>query len=448
LIVLLAILAFAGRAMANGNDLPLEIVLQGFVKIEDGRVHLLARVPLVLLSNLALPKRGPGYLDLANVDAVLKQAAVATGHQVELLADGAPLVPTTRELQLSLLSDRSFAGYATALTHLQGPPLPTNTDLFWTQGFFDVHFEYPLREREPNISIRLNLGPELGQRAKLRLEYLPLGEGARSYEISGDSGWIPLDPRWYQAAWLFAKRGFVDAFAFDRFVFLVCLVAPFRRFRNLLALVMVLALLQAVTLTAAAAGALAEFELAWLPLLSGTVLAAATVLLAIENLAAPALRWRGFIAATIGALGGFGLGRLLTDAWQFVGTHPVVAVASFNVGVALGAFVSLAIAVLAVRLLFASVLGPLVGLIVLSAFLGHASWHWMMDGGRDLVSLMARVPAASLWPALGAVAIWLLPALTVGLVAYFLPKRFDGATAQTLLGALQARGSDERSTGT
>src|ERR1700730_2169191 len=154
-IVLLAALAFPRWAVANGGDLPPETVLQGFVKPDDGRVKLLVRVPLVLLSNFSLPKRGPGYLDLERADAKLKQAAAATGRVIELSADGALLPPTTREVRLSLLSDRSFASYSSALAHLQGPSLPVATDLFWNQGFFDVQFEYSLQSPRPNIWIRV-----------------------------------------------------------------------------------------------------------------------------------------------------------------------------------------------------------------------------------------------------------------------------------------------------
>jgi hypothetical protein len=105
-IAFLAVLAVPRWAVANGGDIPPEIVLQGFVKPEDGRLRLVVRVPLVLLSSFSLPKRGPGYLDLARIDDRLKQAADATGHQIELFADGAPLVPTVREARISLLSDR------------------------------------------------------------------------------------------------------------------------------------------------------------------------------------------------------------------------------------------------------------------------------------------------------------------------------------------------------
>lgn len=429
--------------MANGSDLPPEIVLQGFVKVEEGRGHLLLRVPLALLDNLSLPKRGPGYLDLTNIDPKLKQAAASFSRQIELSAEGASLAPTIRELRLSLLSDRSFASYSTALSHLREPPLPVETNLFWNQGFFDAHLEYSLQAAPRDIWIRVRLGPDLGARVKLRLEYLPAGESPRSYDIPGESGWIPLDPRWYDAAWLSAKGGFAGAFAIDRFVFLLCLVAPFRKFRGVLALVGVLAAMQALTLSAAAGGMLADVEIGWLPPLSATGLAAAMVLLAIANLAAPALRRRFFIAATVGALGGFGVSRLLTYTWQFAGSYPLVAAASFNLGMALGIVVSAALAVYALRLLFASVLGPVLGVVVLSALAGHWGWHWMVDGGRDLGLQLGRMPPPNLWPALGTAAPWLAPALVIGVLTLFLPRRFDGARVATLRDALQGRVADE-----
>jgi hypothetical protein len=285
----------------------------------------------------------------------------------------------------------------------------------------------------------VNVAPELGERLKLRLEYLPIGEPARNYQILGASGRIPLDPRWYETAWLFLKGGLVDAFAIDRFVFLTCLVAPFRKFRSLLVVVTILAGLQALTLTAVAEGALAGVDVGWLPALNETVLALAIVLLAIGNLAAPSLRRRWFIAAVIGALGGFGLGRLLADIEQFAGTHTFASVLSFNVGIALGELMILAIAIVALRLLFACVRGPLLGVIVLSAVVGHVAWHWMLDAGHEFAHQLGHAAATGLSSALDVVALWLVPSLLVGAAAYFLPKRFDGVRGPSLLDALLSR---------
>ena len=435
LIALLALVALPRGAVANGADLPPQIVLQGFLKPEDGRLRLLVRVPLVLLSSFSLPKRGLGYLDLANIDDALKKAATATGQQIELFADSAALAPTASEPRISLPSDRSFSSYSTALAHLQGPPLPIDTDLFWNQGFFDTQLEYSLQSAPTNLWIRVNVAPELGRRLKLRLEYLPVDSPPLVHELPGGAGWIPLNPSWYEAAWLFVKGGFLDAFAFDRFVFLLCLIAPFRQFRSLLAVVLVMAGMQALTSTGITEGTMVDSPL--LQPLFGTSLAAAIVFLAIGNLATPSLRRRWFISAIVGAFGGFGLGHLLADVLQFAGAHRIVSVVSFNVGVALGEIVMLAFGLAALRLLFARLLGPALGVVVLSAVLGHMGWHWMVDEGHELLHQLGHV---GLHTALLIITPWLLPALLVGGLAYFLPSRFDAVPIPSLLPALLRNG--------
>src|SRR5437868_7765400 len=233
----LLLLVAPARVFANGADLPSEIVLQGFLKPEGSRVRLLIRVPLVLLSGFALPQRGPGYLDLARISDRLNDAAQATGRQIEISDNGAPLIPMVRAARISVLSDRSFGSYAAALSSLEGPRLPVDTELFWSQGFFDAELEYPLHSADAHLSIRADVAPELLRRVKLQLTFLPAGAPPRAYEIASGSGWMPLDPTVFEAAWLSFKGGFVDSFAFDRLAFLLCLIAPFRNLRSLLAIV-------------------------------------------------------------------------------------------------------------------------------------------------------------------------------------------------------------------
>jgi hypothetical protein len=315
--------------------------------------------------------------------------------------------------------------------------LPESTDLFWNQGFFDTELEYPLRSSDAHLSVRMNVAPELGRRLKLRLEYLPVNGPARSYVFPGGSGWIALDPRWYEAAWLFAKQGFTAALSFERFVFLLCLIAPFRQFRSVLALVLAFIALQAFTLTAAAVVDIRGIR--WLTSLYDAGLAAAILLLAIGNLAAPSVRVRWAISAALGALGGFGLGRLLDDAWQFTGTHPVVSAVSFNSGVAAGEVVSLALAFALMRLVFARLLPESLAIVVVSAVLGHLGWHWMIDRFHPFGHELEHASASGLSSVL-----WLLPALVVGAMAWFLPRRFDEAPVASLLAVLRRNGSPTR----
>lgn len=438
-IALLVALVLVPRfADANGADLPPQILLQGFLKPEDGRLQLVIRIPLILLADLALPKRGPGYLDLARIDEGLREAAAAAGREIVLFEDGTRLVPTRGETRITLPSDQSFQSYATARAHLQGPPLPVDTNVFWNQGFFDAVLEYPIRSPRADFSIRMNVAPGLGHRVTLRLEFLPVSGPALTYKLAGGSGWVPLDPRWYAAAWFFVTSGVVDAFAIDRLVFLFCLVAPFRQFWSLLAVVMALTILQAMTLIAGAWGAVPDAR--WLAALFDTCLAAAIVLLAIENVVAPSLRRRWFVGTLIGALGGFGFGRLLTDRSQFAGVHSLVALVSFNLGVALGEVVALGLVLVVLGVLFARVLGRRLGVVVLSAVLGHVGWHWMLEASHRL----EHTASAGLSPAsLAAGARWVLLGLVAGGAAWFLPKEFGGTPTSPLLPEVLGRGTGE-----
>ncbi|TMH00142.1 MAG: hypothetical protein E6H71_00930 [Betaproteobacteria bacterium] len=426
------LLLFApARVFANGADLPSEIVLQGFLKPDGGRVRLLVRVPLGLLERFGLPKRGPGYLDLARIDERLNEAAQAIGRQIAISDNGAPLIPMVRATRISVLSDRSFGSYDTARGSLEGPHLPVDTDLFWNQGFFDAELEYPLHSADAHLSIRADVAPELERRVKLRLTFLPANAPPRTYEIAGVDESIPVDPTAFEAAWLLFKGGFFDSFALDRLAFLVCLIAPFRNLRSLLAVVVIMAGLQALTLTAT--GARWFVETPWLGPLADTSLAAAVLLLAIGNLSAPSLRRRWFVAALIAALSGFGTGLLFVDRWQFAGAHAVVAAVSYNAGIVVGAVVILIASLIALRVLFAWVLGAPLGVIVLSALLGLVAWQWLFDGAHRLQHATdAGVSSASII----AVARWLLPALLLGAAAYFLPRDFGGERVRTLRDAL------------
>src|SRR5580765_1665126 len=419
-LLVLALILAAEFAHGNGSDLPPQIVLRGFLKPEDGRLVLLVRIPLVLLAGFSLPKRGPGYLDLARVDVRLAQAVAAAARQIELFEGNARLSPTRADSRLSLPSDASFESFAAARAHLSGPTLPIDTDLYWNQGFLDAELEYPITSARADFSVRVSMAPELADRIKLRLEFLSTRGPVRSYDLPGRSRRVPLDPRWYEAAWTFARAGFAGPFAINRLVFLLCLVMPYRRFWSLLAVVMAMTGLQTVSLGAGAWGSLPDRHV--LGPLFDTCLAAAVLLVAIENVVAPSLRRRWLVASVVGVLGGFDLGHRLADEWQFAGAHAVASGVSFSAGVALGEVVALVLALGALGALFRYTTGQRLGVIVLSALLGHLGWHWMMDAGHRMEHASATVSIA----AMAAVSWWVLLGLLVGGAAWFLPKRFGG----------------------
>jgi hypothetical protein len=420
-LALLAIVLLSARsAQANGADLPPQVLLQGFVVVAEGRLQLLLRVPLVLLGGFALPKRDAGYVDLGRADESLARAAAAAARQVELFENGVRLTPVESTTRLALPSDRSFQNYADALAHMQEPPLPIDTDLVWNQGFFDVALDYPVRSAVSRFSARVSVAPELGSRIKLHLDYLSPHGRPRAWDLTPSAQQVAFDPRWFEVARAFAVEGMRAPFDVERLVFLLCLVTPFRSFAGPLAIVLALSALQAVSLTVGAWGAAPDWRV--MSPLFDAALAAAVLLLAIENVVAPSLRRRWLVACVVGVLGGFGLGHRLFELSQFAGDHTRVATVAFNVGVALGEIAALAIAAAAATLAVRYVLGVRPGTIILSALLGHAAWHWMLDDGHEL---QHAVGIATTTGSMAAIVWWTLLGFLVGGLAWFLPERFD-----------------------
>ena len=105
-----------------------------------------------------LPKRGPGYLDLAQIDEQAPGFGGGHGKGNRALrergsahtrprggADIAGLRPLLRDVREGAAS-------------IEGPKLPETTDVFWNQGYFDAHLEYPIRSERSDFSLDMRLG--------------------------------------------------------------------------------------------------------------------------------------------------------------------------------------------------------------------------------------------------------------------------------------------------
>jgi hypothetical protein len=139
-LVALAALIHLGPAAAH--DVPGELRIHAIVKAEDERLRVLARVPLELLLNLNLPKRGSGYLDLPQVEEAMPKAVAATAKDLAFLEDGRPLPLLRGEGRISLPSDQSFGSFEQALAAVRGERLPAAADVVSNQGYFDAYLEY------------------------------------------------------------------------------------------------------------------------------------------------------------------------------------------------------------------------------------------------------------------------------------------------------------------
>lgn len=391
--ILLAAFVLGLPPGAAAHDIPFDITLQVFVRPEGRQLRLLVRVPMSGMRDVEIPRRGPGFLDLARVDVSLRNAATMWLTDAIELYEGDRRLPAPQiiAVRVSLPSDRSFASYDEALVHVvSGPRLPAETELYWEQGLLDVLMEYPIESDRSKFSVRPGV-ERLGQRVITVLRFMPPGGTVRAFEFSGNPGLVRLDPRWHQAALRFVGQGFYHILdGTDHLLFLLCLVVPFRRFGPLVAVVTSFTAAHTLTLIGSAFGIAPN--VLWFPPLVETLVAISIVYIGLENIISPQLERRWLITFGFGLAHGFAFSFALRDTLQFAGSHLLTSLVAFNIGIELGQLLVLVLFVPAVELLFRFVVAERLGTIVVSAVIVHTGWHWMAERAERLSQFQFRWP--------------------------------------------------------
>jgi hypothetical protein len=378
-IATLLICAILGAFPAGAHDLPLDRIMNGFVKIEPHEAHLVVRVPLDLLRAVPLPLDGDRY-DIAAANPAVEKVLSALGNDFTLRENGVRLVPSSAVGRLSPLADRSLQTYATAVAHTAEAPDP-DMAISFELGYLDAHFTYPISSPAAVFTIGTSVAADLQGTAKLTVRYLPLDDAGRAIIISSEDGDVALDPAWYQASAGFIRLGIEHILSgIDHLLFLLCLVIPFRRIVPLVPVITAFTLGHSVTLIGTAYN-LAPAG-AWFAPLIETGIAASIVYMALENIVGADLRHRWIIAGLFGLVHGFGFSSALKDQLQFAGSHLLVSLFSFNLGIEIGQLAVLCLFIPALALLFRGAMSGRMGIIVLSALVAHTAWHWMIERGE------------------------------------------------------------------
>ena len=424
----LAALVLVLPQAAVAHDIPNDVTVQAFVKPAGEHLNLLLRVPLKAMRDTEFPERGPGYLDLARVDASLREAAtVWIANAIEVYDDDSKLPnPQIVDVRASLESDKSFASYDEAFAHVTGPRLQNDAQVYWNQVMLDVLLEYPIRSDRSRFSIHPGLA-RLGLQVITALRFLPPDGAVRAFEFAGDPGLVRLDPRWHQAALRFVKLGFFHILdGTDHLLFLFCLVIPFRSLRKLIPVVTSFTVAHSITLIASAYNVAPDFL--WFPPLIETLIAMSIVYMALENIVGGiGVQRRWMITFGFGLVHGFGFSFALRQTLQFAGSHLLSSLLSFNIGVELGQLLVLMLLIPLLHVFFRFAVAERTGTIILSALVAHTGWHWMIDRGERL----RQFPFV--WPALTAATLasamhWLMGILIlaglVWCVAKYWPLKF------------------------
>lgn len=369
-------------SVAAAHDIPSDLTVHALLKPAGTRMELLVRVPLPAIRDIAFPEREGGYLDVEKLAPLLPDAArLWIAQPVRIEENGRPLAaPRIAATRISLPSDRSFASFETAKTHITGPPLQNAEHPVWNQVYFDVLLEYPIQSERSRFAIHPAF-THLAARVVTVLRWHPPNSSVRAYEFTGDPGMTVLDPSWHQAALTFVKLGFLHILdGIDHLLFLLCLVIPCRRVMPLVAVVTAFAVAHSITLIGSAFG-WAPAAL-WFPPLVEVLIAASILYMALENIirddgGAAHRRW--MLAFGFGLIHGFGFSFALRETLQFAGDHLLLSLLSFNIGVELGQILVVALMTPAIALLFRYAVAPRMGAIILSAFIAHTAWHWMAE---------------------------------------------------------------------
>ena len=377
----------------KAHDIPTRVLVNTHLKPDGDELNFLVRVPLEAMRDVVIPTRGPGYLDLQNIDDALRDAATTwILNEVEIFEGdrelrGGRIVAA----RITLPSDRSFHSYQSALEKMTGPPLPITTELIREQALLDVWIRYEIDSELSEFSIDPAFR-RLGQQTTTVLRFHPAGKSERVFEFSDDPGTVRLDPRWHHAFFRFVQLGFTHILdGADHLLFVVCLLIPFRRIRPLIALVTSFTVAHSITLIASAFG-LAPKVLWFQPLIE-TLIAASIVYMAFENIVGSKWQRRWIIAFCFGLVHGFGFSFALSETLQFAGGHLLTSLLAFNLGVEFGQILVVVIAVPLLNWLFRSNLGERMGTILLSALLAHSGWHWMSERASVLGEYRFSLPA-------------------------------------------------------
>ena len=87
-----------------------------------------------------------------------------------------------------------------------------------------------------------------------------------------------------------------------------------------------------------------------------------------------------------GLIHGFGFSYGLQENLQFAGTHLLVSLFAFNIGIEIGQLMVLALMLPALLIVRRYVFPGRVGMIILSALVALTGWQWMTERGTALLN--------------------------------------------------------------
>ena len=363
---------------AQAHEIPNDVKVQSFLKQEEQGITLFIRVPLSSMKEVEFPLVNNLYLDIPNIKPSLQQAAeLWFVDNLKMTQDKQALTQVSvKSARISLPSNRAFISYEQALTHVRSDQWDLPSQLVWNQQYLDVEIEVNAKNKGSNIEIDFGL-QRLAQRVAIDLRFQLLNAEERAFEFNAREGAVLLNPSAWQASWRFIQMGFKHILSgTDHLLFIACLILTATKWLSLVGVITSFTVAHSLTLIAAAMG-YAPSGLWFMPWVE-LAIAFSILYMALENIWRADVHRRWLVCTLFGLIHGFGFSFALHESMQFAGTHHVLSLLSFNLGVEAGQLLVLLLGV-PVAMWLATKAYARVLTIVLSALIAHLAWHWMEE---------------------------------------------------------------------
>jgi len=140
---------------AAAHDVPDDVKLKIFLKPAAGRMLILVRVPANALIDIVFPTRPESdWLDLSQIDGYAREGAkVWVADLLSIYEDGNPLPePNVIGVRIARKDSSSFDTLQSALAHVSGDRMPSDTLLGQDQAAVDALLETPIRSPHSDFS--------------------------------------------------------------------------------------------------------------------------------------------------------------------------------------------------------------------------------------------------------------------------------------------------------
>lgn len=395
--LLAGLLALPG--VLSAHEIPNDVTIRTFVATDGQQLTLSIRVPLIAIRDIIFPQKDAENIDLSRSDSQLHDAATLwLGDDVSVFEDGRQLEgQQVLAVRATPVDDQSFDTFEAARLLLSTPQ--RQVDVALKTGYLDILFGYPIQSPNSRFAVEPRWA-RLGVRTLTTLRFVMPGGTERAFELEGNPGLVHLDPTVTQTIGRFMTLGIRHVLLddADHLLFVLCLVVPFRRVRSILTLLASFAAAYTLTLVAASFGY--GPDSLWFAPLIDLLVAASIVYLAVDTIIGTRLQRRWMAACIIGLIHGFGFAFIVRPAFQFAGSHALLSVLAFNLGVSLSQVLAVAVVVPVISLLFTRLTAERMGALIVSGLVAHTGWHWMTDRFATFIQYDLTPPAFT--PALAA----------------------------------------------